>query len=891
MKPRKLTICGWGPYKDKVEVDFDKFDRRGVFLITGPTGAGKTTIFDAISYALYGALSGEVRDKEKNSVRSDFADGDTPTYVELDMVHAGKEYRIRRNPEYLRPKKRQGGERSFTKEKENAILYLPEDKVIEGTKEVNAYIKDLLVLDHNQFKQLSMIAQGEFARLLTAPPKDKTKIFREIFGTGIYERFTTALSAKAKKHYCLVAEQKNKLEEDIRILQASVAESELSEEQKEYFGQINGAQWGNREEIEKRLEELKTITEESGTEQQKAYEALEAKLEEKNAYLTRKQEENKLIIELQNALEEQAKIQAMEAEVKQKELDYHRAVNAGWVDGSFMKLQQEEKALVSLEREEERLKVELRQQKQKLDELAPFREKKEEIKDIIRVLTERENISLQCKREETDILQMEKAKAELVKKYEAREEASRQQKAVYEGALLNQRRAAIGLAATMLVQGEPCPVCGSKEHPKPATLESHVLSEQELEECKQEYEAKEKETAESYQQVVVIGTQLKEAQLRREELEKEGLRLERQLAEATNPVCMEFIAMGSKKAGEKWQENVETMQTLQTLQKEKEKRMQQLDGDKKGQLKQIRESEEVFAQTLKQYEFGSKEDYQAASLEKGERESLKKQIADYQQRRAANNKLVEHLKGAVKEQQPMDLAPLEEEIRENKLKKQRLLIQVKKWEQFAGEVKRARRLCREKLGKIEEQSKEYGVIKELENIATGNNAKKLVFEQYVLAGYFEEILNAANVRLRKMTAGRYEMYRTKEVGDGRVKDNLEIEVLDFYTGKHRSIRTLSGGESFKASLSLALGLSDVIQAMSGGIRVDTLFIDEGFGALDSESLDQACETLMGLVETERLVGIISHVPELRERISKQIVIERAGSGSSLKVVEGHGGVR
>ena len=206
------------------------------------------------------------------------------------------------------------------------------------------------------------------------------------------------------------------------------------------------------------------------------------------------------------------------------------------------------------------------------------------------------------------------------------------------------------------------------------------------------------------------------------------------------------------------------------------------------------------------------------------------------------------------------------------------------WEQFYSELTRTKRLFGEKLEKIEEQSKEYGRIKELENIASGNNAKKLVFEQYVLAGYFEQILRAANVRFRKMTLGRYEMHRSKEVGDGRVKDNLEIEVMDFYTGKLRSVRTLSGGESFKASLSLALGLSDVIQAMHGGIKVDTLFIDEGFGALDSESLDQACATLMSLVETERLIGIISHVQELRERIDKQIVIDKTGSGSTLKLV-------
>ena len=186
------------------------------------------------------------------------------------------------------------------------------------------------------------------------------------------------------------------------------------------------------------------------------------------------------------------------------------------------------------------------------------------------------------------------------------------------------------------------------------------------------------------------------------------------------------------------------------------------------------------------------------------------------------------------------------------------------------------------MDKIGKESEEYGYVKDLENMAMGNNPKRLVFEQYVLAGYFEEILRAANLRFAKMTGGRYEMSRLQEVGDGRVKDNLEIQVLDYYTGKYRSVRTLSGGESFKASLSLALGMSDVIQAMNGGIKVDTLFIDEGFGSLDEESLEQACSTLMGLAEKKHLIGIISHVQELRERIDNQLIIEKTGNGSRIK---------
>ena len=178
---------------------------------------------------------------------------------------------------------------------------------------------------------------------------------------------------------------------------------------------------------------------------------------------------------------------------------------------------------------------------------------------------------------------------------------------------------------------------------------------------------------------------------------------------------------------------------------------------------------------------------------------------------------------------------------------------------------------------------EYGIVKDLDELANGNNARKLVFEQYVLAGYFEQILNAANLRLFDMTDGRYELIRAKQISDGRKKDNLEILVMDYYTGKERSVKTLSGGETFKASLALALGMSDCIQARNGGIRVETLFIDEGFGALDEESLEQSCAVLQSLAGSDRMIGIISHVPELRERIESQIIIEKKNYGSSVTV--------
>ncbi len=886
MKPQKLTICGWGPYKDKVEVDFEKFNGRGLFLITGPTGAGKTTLFDAISYALYGSLSGEMRDKERNSVRSDFAEADTPTYVELEMLHGGKEYRIHRNPEYLRPKKRTGGESAFTKEKENAVLYLPEEKVIEGVKEVNAYIKELLALDYSQFKQLSMIAQGEFARLLTAPPKDKTRIFREIFGTGIYERFTANLSARAKKHYLFIAEQKHKLEEDIRLLEAGLKDSGLEEALKKRFKAVVEARYWNHEEIGQCLTEMLVQAKEARKEQEKQYKQAEQKLEETNILLAKKQEENKRVQEYHNALAVGESLQAQAKLYAGKAKQYQDAVNAGWVELEAVKAKQAKAKLWELKTEQERLQQEVQTKQQEKEALQDFWQNRAYLQELIAVLDKAEKKAKDIHSLEREQKQKQEGLLQEKQLYLQKEQISLAKKAEYEEAVLTRKRAAIGLAATMLETGKPCPVCGSTEHPNPAKLQGEVLSEQELETLKQELEERENDTQRCYRQVIVLQTQVQETQIRLTAEKQEEAELRQKLEQVTEPVCVHFLESGAGEAGRLWQKSSEAYSRVQTLLQEKETRLQQIREQAKVQEQAVQAAEADFQQALVRYGFGQEAAYSQAYLDKTKREALAGELEQYQQKRAANKELLEHLRQVITEDILVDLVPIQEEIIAWRDKKEQLLSSAKGWEQCLAELKKTQKLCKEKLAEIEKQSREYGCIRELENIATGNNSKKLVFEQYVLASYFEEILIAANVRFRKMTAGRYEMHRTKEVGDGRVKDNLEIEVMDFYTGKCRSVRTLSGGESFKASLSLALGLSDVIQAMSGGIRVDALFIDEGFGALDSESLDQACATLMSLVETERLIGIISHVPELRERIDKQIIIEKSGSGSKLRIVEG-----
>lgn len=884
MKPQKLMICGWGPYKDKVEIDFDKFHKGGIFLITGATGAGKTTIFDAISYALYGSLSGEIRDKERSSVRSDFADSQTPTYVELEMTHAGKSYRIRRNPEYMRLKKTASKGNPYTREKENALLYLPDGKVVEGVKEVNGYIRQLLALDYSQFKQLSMIAQGEFARLLTASPKDKTKIFREIFGTGIYERFTAALSARAKKHYVRMAEQKNKLEEDLHLLAEAVQSMQLKEETKEQFLALVSAEYPNYEQIKSGMDRVRKEAEASLDEYQKAFEDLEKQLEKKSAALVQKKEENKRVQELQRALETQQQLKAQKEEFAQKILTYKRAVNAGWVESADVRRRQAATRLQTAEEEKRQLKEQLEADKALLAKLMPFWEHREACRELLQAMEE-------CEKSRQNIRSLELAWNEKGKElsrgreeFRAKEAESLKAKRAYEEALRLQKYAAIGMAAALLEPGKPCPVCGSTEHPAPARVSEEILSEEEIEELKRVYEEKEGEAGACHERVIMLKTQTGEYEKSLEAEQEQEAALREKLEKVTEPVCVELAQMTTGEARRLWQTNCDTMQRLQAVVKERELRMSRLKEQRDGLHAEKETAEREFAESLKQYGFKEEQEYYQAYLDKAHREALSREIEQYQGAVTANVELVKHLRKTVKTGQLWDTEALEQEICRDKARKEEFLKQCKTWEQFLKEFKKTGRLFAEKLDAIERESKEYGCIKELENIAGGNNGKKLVFEQYVLAGFFEQILQAGNIRFRKMTMGRFEMYRSREVGDGRTKDNLEIEVMDFYTGKRRSVRTLSGGESFKASLCLALGLSDVIQAMHGGIKVDTLFIDEGFGALDSESLDQACATLMSLVDTQRLIGIISHVQELRERIDRQIVIDKTGSGSTLKVV-------
>uniref|UniRef100_UPI0040560B60 AAA family ATPase n=1 Tax=Acetatifactor sp. TaxID=1872090 RepID=UPI0040560B60 len=883
MKPKKLCLCAWGPYRDKEEVDFTTFDERGIFLITGATGAGKTTIFDAITYALYGALSGDERDKERNSVRSDFAEPQAPTYVELTMEHGGQVYQIRRNPEYYRPKKRRSAESvQLTKEKENAILYYPGGRVLEGVREVNAALQDILGLDYQQFKKISMIAQGEFARLLVASPKEKTKIFREIFGTGIYERFTQGLSVRARKLYAKVAEHKAKLSEDIRLLGVDIAKHGWEDALRERFEAITDSENWNYEELTDCLLKMEQDASAKVQLQKKQYEKSDRTFEKMTAELSTQEAVNRNLEHLKEVAEEKESLKKRATEYQEKEKTFVNARNAAFVEVAEEKKKQLEGQLISNGKERERNEVEKNALRKEAEELVKTVNVAEQIRELVnrkKILCDWQS---EQKKLETELLRKQEQLLRGQEKYLKEEGSYRRIRADYEEADHRRKLSAIGLAAALLEPGKPCPVCGSLEHPTPARVMDGVLSEEEFTVLKDKMEAEGDALNRLHENLITLNAQVDHLNVRAEEGKDKIMAEQAALTEKKDDRNREYLDCSPEEALRKLQKKCDRAGQITGLLQEKESYEERLLSASEQLQEGLKEAERHFMQLLAQYGFTEYTVYMQAKLPVEEREALQKDIISYQKKIDVNKELYQHLQEVTRGKEYVDLQEQKEKLQIIKDTRAGALKEQKKWEQNLMEVKKTSKMMKEKLTLIEEDSKEYGYIKDLENIATGNNAKKLVFEQYVLAGYFEEILRAANIRFRKMTAGRYEMERISEVGDGRVKDNLEIQVLDYYTGKYRSVRTLSGGESFKASLALALGMSDVIQSMNGGIRVDTLFIDEGFGALDEESLNQACDTLMALVEKNRLIGIISHVPELRERIDKQLIIDKTGSGSTIR---------
>lgn len=872
MKPVELRISGWGPYKDLQTIDFTRMEERGLFLIAGATGAGKTTIFDAIMYALYGCMSGEVR--EKGSVRSDFAKPDTPTFVELSMTHKGESYHIYRNPEYLRPRKRKGADgKELTKEKEKAVLTLPDGSSIEGSSEVTRKIEELLCLDYRQFKQISMIAQGEFTKLLTASSQEKTKIFRQIFDTGLYEKMAQILKERSNAIYKEVSGYRHKMDEDVELYHP------MEESAEKFAALVQGEAYDYEAVLAFLKEEKKRI----GKEEKEVF-AQYQQLEERTFALNGKLVEAQKAAELQKSLgretDRKRLLDSRKEEMQQKETLLWKADRAKEIRQQELLCEESGKQIDKIRQQIRHLQEEtgLREQQiLSLQKLPEYQADFEAACDLREKLSEQEqesehNIKL-CKQLEAQLKQLQ----EVYLRLEQEETLARQ---AYEETERLYRHNLAGILSSELEENQPCPVCGSLHHPAPAAVSEEHLTKEKVDQAKKAWLQKQEKTMRQHGETMAAKGKAEQAKEKGGELLKSIGQMQEEMEQLPTEI-KELLLKYTRKS---FEGELNRLLTLRVERAEKQEQIRSLQEELQKEQELLKAREEERDVLLTKYGFASREEYQDSLLSKEQMEEGKRELQDYEKNCKANEELLQHLKEQVQELVLPDPAKLQEELQTALEEKRAVQQGLSKKQESRNLTERTFTSLKTKLVSLKETMERYSLVKGLDDLANGNNKKRLVFEQYVLISYFEEILYAANLRLQTMSGGRYELRRVRGIVDARSKDNLEMEVLDFYTGKYRSVKTLSGGESFKVSLSLALGMSDVIQAQSGGIQVETMFIDEGFGTLDGESLDQACLVLQGLTESNRLIGLISHVPELSEKIPDQIRIHKTNTGSRTEVV-------
>jgi exonuclease SbcC len=906
LKPLSIILCGWGPYAGKETIDFEPYNKEGLFLITGATGSGKTTIFDGITYALYGEVSGSIRSKD--SLRSDFADKYTDTYVELRFSHKGKEYLVRRTPKYLRPKKRGTG--MVTANESASLQY--EDELITGVAKVNEKITQILSVGYRQFKQLSMLAQGEFQKLLIVDDNKKvnerTEILRNIFQTQMYEKIQILAGEKARNLRTQIKELESKMEEAASLVPVEEEEILRAGEKKDFAVFISAVREKVRDWTEKlQLEEekiagLERLAEE--TKQQQEFKKQSSFLKEEQIRLRAE------ILEQEKLLKEKTQqVARLESGREEKERQKRKIREMElWMD-DLKKASQKEEELKTIEKAKEQKYLQKGQIEEKIREKKQQQEEtQKQLQEETKVLLALEKVSARLEdlekekaaienfhKKGTHIQRMEKELLDAQEIYLQAQKQKEQEKQKYEHLQTLFQDGMAGILAKDLKEGEACPVCGATKHPQKAVLSGEVPSKEMVERQKKTWDQKE---------AVFLET-LSKAKAKKEALlyGKETLEAEKkQLFGTQMPQEREAAIKSLEKAlaGEKeaYLEKKDIFAKMRSWHQKAEKERQQLELQKEEQERKYQEicTAEARLKGILQ-ELKAKISKELPTMEELQSriETLSKEILTWQQSLEKETRLLQTINTKKENKETLfmeksrQLAVVQKEILPKEYPELSFILEEiktvrEKIQSLHSSIRQTHDALMSLEGKYQTKchlEDEYGIAGDVDALVNGKNAKFLKLEQYVLMAYFDDILKAANQRLFVMTNGRYELYRVEEISDARRKNHLDIEVLDHYTGKKRSVKSLSGGESFKAALSLALGLSDIVQNTAGGVWIEMLFIDEGFGSLDEESLSQAMEALKVLSGSGRTIGIISHVAELKEKVEAQIVVEKSNIGSKV----------
>ena len=936
MRPLMLELCAFGPYAAKTELDFSQFGQGGLFLISGDTGAGKTALFDAVTYALYGEVTGAYR--APDMLRSDFADPAATAYVRLTFEHRGRTYTVYRAPEQQRRKAR--GEGTTTAAAKAELIREPEEPV-SGTRQVTAAITELLGIDARQFAQVSMLAQNDFTRLLNAPSADRSAILRQIFGTASYQQLGAAAQRRARE-----AEAAANRADDGVLLQigALVPSPRLPQADADELAEVQNAQDPYQAPRAAELAKTLIAADEAAYEQAAdTVEALDAELAKSSADLEAARslagqraelaEAQKALSALQAALPEQQKHWA-DTEARRPELETLAA--------SLQALEEElprHKALADARKAAETSRRESDAAAKALTNA------RQQDAALAKDQADTEKALAECGTPDADLARME-AQADTAKSLlescgnllqalpglraadntarKARERYLDAQKNSDEAAgrhtallrALNAQRA--GLLARDLIEGSPCPVCGSTTHPAPARLSDTAVTEAEV-------DAAAKVLARCQKAATLAsadaGSAAAAARAARETFTKDAdaffVRRKNRydgppaahldddgLADALNAQHTS-LQKGLRELSAK----LDALRALKNRAAKLSARLTDLADQRRqlaGRLTDLQA--DASAKAARQAADEAKVQAAAGALQYPDADALRKAQTDLQRKAAALRKALddaaqarrqtEARKAALTERvraltgalahaggENVDLATLEKVCADQK----ELRAQAEAARRGADQRLTANRTAARQLAEAQKRAdaahQRHAVLDSLSRTLNGNVAGriKLPFEQYVQAFYFDEVIEAANRRFSRMTDGQYRL-RRRQSDAIACKTALDLDVFDAYTGKYRPVASLSGGESFMAALSLALGISDIIQQSAGGVRIDTLFIDEGFGTLDADALEKAVDTLAALAGNDKLIGVISHVEALQNRLTRQVLVEKTRAGSTARLL-------
>ena len=924
MKPLKLTMSAFGSYAGKNVIDFTR-QQQGIFLITGDTGAGKTTIFDAITYALYNQTSGGERNG--NMMRSQYAQPETETYVELEFLYRGQTYRVRRNPDYKITKTLKNGKIREQKVPHSVELTLPDGTVFPEKKNAtDAKIIEILGLTADQFSQIVMIAQGDFLKLLYTKSDERKMIFSKLFRTDIYWKIQENLRRKSMEMDERIQENDRAFEQEkSRIIPLSESEEIPLDEL-----------------VERLRERLKDALKEQNLRR--------ANVEELNKKITKYEEINKLFVSLEKIRQNGKELELRQVESKERRQQIENALKADKVlvaeQQNLRQQQAVEQSIQAIAKMEETLtnnqemfetlntqlqEAEAKQKREAVDiqkkmlaleqsfpsyeALQNARSEEQQAKKVWEDLGKTSEESFHKKEAGIAALKEQQKRQEQVveqtkKNWEqtslSASESAKHYEHMYEAFLKEQA----GILAENLSAGCPCPVCGSTVHPDPAKLSDHAVTELEVEQAKKTraaaeekrdlayaaFEAEktekqklaqavEKEEADFVLAQTIAKQQRKEAEQNYASLQKTAEQIREKLvypslAEAKKQYAamQKALEVAEQEIAKKRQKVSELAEAMNTLKGQKLAEEENQKTAKKLAVK----TEKEYAKLLEKSGFVSEETYHLAILPERSRSKLEREEKEYESqclRQQSEQKLLEK---QVSGKTYTDTTELNEQL---KAEKQALKEAEKTYMELHTAYENDRAVlqnCAVYLEKGKKLESEDQVIKSLSKTANGrlSGSAKIDFETYIQRQYFKQIIHEANKRLLTMSNHQFILKLKEEANTGRkTNEGLDLSVYSLVTDSERDVKTLSGGESFLAALAMALGLSDIVERSAGAIHPDMMFIDEGFGSLDAQSRQQAIEVLAELAGDSRMVGIISHVTELKEQIDRKLVVSRTDKGS------------